>query len=223
MIPVILTTNAISLHRAGLAITTCAAWLQVPGIQLHVIEVGHCSTVRAALAATWHRLAPDESDCGCSKPHVRWYATEPKGSLRRRHAMAREIAGTAEWYVITDDDIVPPADLDIALGLIHVFDDPPWGLVAVSLEGGRSGAAVDGPVRDVANCGGLRFVRRGALPAELPPFDDHPGYDHLLTQAVRDRGLRVGALYHPHVGVVHLGEGGSTIWDQLAGQPAQER
>lgn len=222
MIPVILTTNAVDTVRQGVASACFARWLEiVEAGALHVIDAGSSMKFDTEFAVSIYWPGGEKS----------WRDIPPEGSLRHRHAVARDIldASDSEWAIFTDDDILvdpDPAWINAALQILRIFDKPdhPWGLVTVALESGKTGAAADGPIREVANCGGLRFVRRGALPAELPPFDDHPGYDHILTQAVRDNGFRVGSIFHPAVQVRHLGEGLSTIWDDgLKGQPEQQR
>ncbi len=226
MTEVFLTLGAEGNERIGLAVTTIARWLRLlDHVELTVIDASGGRVARYFEPEVHWRTVGATQPCACSKHHVTKVVVPFTGSLRRRHEVARDMQ-TTEWAIYTDDDLLPPSDptwLRIALQLLAAYQsDPPWGLVTVALDP-PAGAHADGPIREVPNCGGLRFVRRGAVPVPLPDFDDHPGYDHILTQAVRDHGYRVGSIYHPAVTANHLGDDCSSLWDRLPGQPEQAR
>ncbi len=221
-IKVVLTTNAANDVRIGLAYATIARWCEYDGIRLTVLDA----------ASEWpgHETEGDLLDLVLlNSMSARRRRVDHAGSLRTRHMYARRAGhkGLREWYVHTDDDILPPRDggwLKRALDLIRFHDDRdnPWGMVFMSLDP-FAGSHADGPVREVQNGGGLRLVRKGAIPDVFPARDDHAGYDHILTQAVRDNGYRVGVLSMPEYRFLHLGDGTSTIWDELPNQPRQQK
>ncbi|MDP2705077.1 MAG: hypothetical protein Q8O71_01610 [bacterium] len=225
---VCVTLGARSRFRVGCAISTLDWWCQEA-------EAGHVARVMI------HDLGPPAGPFW-QAAHVLGlgerlhavgavvHAQAREGSQRARHAWAAAWAET-DPYVLTDDDLVlvpgytvtdagrpNPRDwTDYAAA--QLLADPRLAMVVpIPTPGGlpevaAREAAPDGHRWSVSSVGGLRVVRRGAIPSDvdaLPPMDARyvGGYDSTLCGWLEKHGRAVAVLVR--LQAIHLGYARST-------------
>lgn len=221
---VFITTFARTPERVGAAVQAISWWIgereagRVRGITVH--DLGAHSSLRKTLR---HLHGDDMPNWKLE------YVKHPSDFQRLRHARAAELAKT-QLYIVADDDL-RPADRAF---LTH----EPWNeyvarTMAMSAHAKVAMAAAfaiptnaypEGWANDnrwhlwqdeqVSAVGGVRVVRRGAVPGnptELPP-KSRPGngYDQELCEWLRGKQRTVG--YFLRWPALHLGEWTTTVW-----------
>lgn len=138
-----------------------------------------------------------------------------KNFNRQRRVWAEEKA-KGKFYVLTDDDLIPDRADALAAGCEALLSHPDFAILSAWPSNANIGRWTpfgydvyeDLDVTEHVSVGGLRFVRRGAMP--YWPTTQCVGYDRVQADALRNMKWRVG--YCQHVRALHLGEGKSELW-----------
>lgn len=231
-VPVFLTTGADSMFVGGIAASLVDYWMRhQEASPVTVLDWGADPRWWNGMLA-WGYMAN-----GGTK--LRRFLLHADTSQRMRHVVALGAAQRmkAEWFVQTDDDILPRAEFSphAAVEILRsacttqpAFGMPagtPYGLVQVKLPPCNlpHAGTPDGEypvIREAGAVGGLRFISTALDPDGLPPYDPQKrGYDPLLCDAVREQGLAVGAFWDAAplgLRATHLRREYSTVWPNLS-------
>jgi hypothetical protein len=188
--------------RNGFAQACLHRWLDEDGARVHVI-----ATEDAQMA---------EIDGVKVLPRV--------GFQRERRIFADNTAmededGEGVIYVVADDDCLPTREPFLRACVSTMKQHADFGILSLMPVNCNIVRWTNAPPRgkilgehltvmEHESVGGIRFCRKGKL-AQWPPLNGK-GYDHTHCEALRYAGSVVG--YFQWHGMLHLGEGYSTVW-----------
>ena len=122
---------------------------------------------------------------------------------------------TGPYYVVTDDDCVPPLGEWLSEATAIMDRHPEFAILSLMPENAtiqrwtpeNYDAFEDDEVMEHIDVGGVRVCRKGML-TEWPEQTKRT-YDREQCTAIRDKGFRCG--YYRHITQVHLGEGRTSL------------
>ncbi len=135
---------------------------------------------------------------------------------QRERRIVAENAAIGGVYCLADDDCVPPANLDLDEVRLIFETHPEFGMLsllpapAILQKWTEFGSVMEtGKVEEHVSVGGIRFIRKGAMPDW--PEQQGAGYDRTHADRMREAGFRVGYLKSLPP-CLHVGDGRSAIW-----------
>lgn len=171
------------------------AYAATPGLRLRILDFGSTDRQRR-----WMKEQGFEVITSSPFPGLSWYL---EGSERRRFLFANRLS-ESPVYVVGDDDCQPVKGW-LEAGLKAMEDYPSFGILALDSEGGVSSDRElfhDGRVHETLSCGGIRFIRKGAV-KRYCGYEGEKGYDRKHADCMREAGFKTGFI----VGIrrLHLG------------------
>ena len=155
-------------------------------------------------------------DAGSSPEHLAWcrqkgfsLVQQPKeGSLHRRFLLAEALA-QSEYYLFSDNDVLPRTEYWLARGLDVLRRHPQFGLAVyrmVHCDFGFDHQFNDAEIKSITKGGGLSLIKRGCRTAPFTPplvFNPSDADDAQYCRAIQKSGFLVGQfeqLYIEHIG-----------------------